>query len=143
MQSNRLHLLPITLISKNGELTTADAITKDLIGFYFSAHWCPPCRTFTPLLVECYEKWENEEKPIEIIFISSDKDQSEFDDYFKSMPWLAIPYNADVSKNIRSHLAISGIPTLIIMDKNGNIIDGDADSTVQSLTVSAIDKWMK
>ena len=33
---------------------------KKLIGLYFSAHWCPPCRAFTPELVKfrdaCVEK---------------------------------------------------------------------------------------
>lgn len=28
----------------------------EAIGIYFSAHWCPPCRSFTPELVNTYEK---------------------------------------------------------------------------------------
>ena len=29
--------------------------TPDLIGIYFGAHWAPPCRLFTPALVEFYQ----------------------------------------------------------------------------------------
>lgn len=142
--TNRLHLLPSSLIGKNGDVATSEATSKDLIGFYFSAHWCPPCRAFTPLLAECYEQWKKDGKSIEVIFISSDKDQLSFDDYFKTMPWVAIPFqDAEISKNIKTHLAVSGIPTFIVMDKNGTIIDGDADTTVHSMSVSAIDKWIK
>merc|ERR1712232_740368 len=37
------------LLSKNGEIATADAIaTMKHVLIYFSAHWCPPCRGFTP-----------------------------------------------------------------------------------------------
>ena len=28
---------------------------KDVICFYFSAHWCPPCSAFTKVLKEFYE----------------------------------------------------------------------------------------
>ena len=28
---------------------------KKFVGFYFSAHWCPPCRGFTPVLKDFYE----------------------------------------------------------------------------------------
>ena len=35
----------------------ADEALKDkkFVGFYFSAHWCPPCRGFTPVLKDFYE----------------------------------------------------------------------------------------
>ena len=65
-----------------------------VIGLYFSAHWCPPCRRFTPELVE----WYNELKKgplkdkFDIVFISSDREEKAFDEYFDSMPWLALPY---------------------------------------------------
>jgi nucleoredoxin len=33
-----------------------DALSsKKLVAFYFSAHWCPPCRGFTPVLKKFYE----------------------------------------------------------------------------------------
>ncbi len=28
---------------------------KKIVAFYFSAHWCPPCRGFTPVLKKFYE----------------------------------------------------------------------------------------
>ena len=46
-----------TLTKADG--STVDVATalanKDLVCLYFSAHWCPPCRQFTPLLKEFYE----------------------------------------------------------------------------------------
>ena len=65
-----------------------------VLGLYFSAHWCPPCRGFTPQLA----KWYTELKSgaladkFDIVFISSDRDEDSFDEYFDSMPWLALPY---------------------------------------------------
>ena len=40
------------------------AISKDvkLVGVYFSAHWCPPCRGFTPVLANHYKTWNKANK---------------------------------------------------------------------------------
>ena len=42
------------------------------VGIYFSAHWCPPCRNFTPVLAEFYNSVNQNGKILEIIFVSSD-----------------------------------------------------------------------
>ena len=66
-----------------------------VIGLYFSAHWCPPCRAFTPQLAEFYKtiKASKNGDLFDIVFISSDKDESSFNDYFKSMPWKSLPFS--------------------------------------------------
>jgi len=43
---------------------------------YFSAHWCPPCRGFTPVLAQAYN--DATDKNCEVIFLSSDGSESEF-----------------------------------------------------------------
>jgi thiol-disulfide isomerase/thioredoxin len=55
-----------------------------ILMFYFSAHWCPPCRSFTPLLSKFYKR-HAASKDFEIIFVSNDKDEAEFNAYFASM----------------------------------------------------------
>ena len=35
---------------------SVDALADKTIGIYFSAHWCPPCRAFTPVLVEFHNE---------------------------------------------------------------------------------------
>ena len=70
---------------------------------YFSAHWCPPCRGFTPKLAEWYnnfKKLPNGDK-LEIVFVSSDRDEKTFKEYYAEMPWLALPY-ADRDKKVRT-----------------------------------------
>ncbi len=55
--------------SDNTTISSVDALTgKDYILLYFSAHWCPPCRMFTPLLINLYNKLANE-KNMEVLFI--------------------------------------------------------------------------
>lgn len=62
------------LSGTDGETVTLDEL-KDkakYIGLYFSAHWCPPCRGFTPSLVTSYKE-HLKDKGLEIIFVSSDR----------------------------------------------------------------------
>ncbi len=71
------------------------------VAIYFSAHWCPPCRGFTPDLAEFYTN-RNKELNLEIIFVSSDRDQESFDEYYAEMPWLALKFNSrDLKVNLR------------------------------------------
>ena len=52
-------LLGATLTTKAGDKPTSEVLAgKEVIGLYFSAHWCPPCRGFTPKLVEFFSELE-------------------------------------------------------------------------------------
>ena len=39
-------------------------------------------------------------KPFEIIFVSSDKDEAQFDGYYDEMPWLALPFEDRQRKQV-------------------------------------------
>jgi nucleoredoxin len=107
-----------TLLSKNGKVATADALKgKSVLGLYFSAHWCPPCRSFTPVLNDKYKQLKEAGKDFEIVFVSSDKNQKAFDDYFSEMPWLALPYaERDTKAELSDLFEVSGIPSLVFID---------------------------
>jgi nucleoredoxin len=68
------------LLSKNGEVNPQEALGKaKLIGLYFSMHNCPPCRDFTPIFADLYNETNENEKVLEVVFLSGDKTQAEFD----------------------------------------------------------------
>ncbi|CAF1027729.1 unnamed protein product [Rotaria sordida] len=123
------------ILNKSKELVDLnDEKYKDkVIGLYFSAHWCPPCRSFTPVLVEFY-KTHAEEKKFEIIFISSDNDEDSFDEYYNDMPWLALDYNERTkAEEIEKKFNVTGIPKFVLLDGNsGDTICTDARNRVQS-----------
>merc|ERR1711964_265693 len=106
------------VVSKNGEVATADLFRDtSVVGLYFSAHWCPPCRGFTPVLAEFYKKMKDAGKDFEVIFVSSDRDQASFDEYYAEMPWHALSWeNKDSKGKLSTEYGVSGIPTLILLD---------------------------
>jgi len=119
------------LKSKSGAVKTAEALADKVVAIYFSAHWCPPCRGFTPKLAEIYNGLKASGKPFEIVFASSDRDQASFDEYFGEMPWLALPFdNRKAKEKLSKKFKVSGIPTLVIIDKDGATITKDGHGAV-------------
>ena len=91
---------------------------------YFSAHWCPPCRAFTPKLSAIYESLKAAGKEVEVVFISSDRAESEFKEYLGIMPWLAVPFEDSATRTkLGAELGVSGIPSLVLFDPNGHLIN--------------------
>ena len=73
------------------------------------------CRQFTPILTKFYKL----AKPlgVEIVFISSDQNEKSFEEYYKKMPWCAVPYNSKVIRfKLKKKFQIRGIPSVIVMD---------------------------
>jgi thiol-disulfide isomerase/thioredoxin len=122
-----------TVKSNGDKVSVAELAKKSKIALYFSAHWCPPCRRFTPKLAAHY--LEKKYKNVDVIFISSDKSESEFKEYLSEMPWSALPYQERELKATLSKLFnVSGIPSLILIDPaSGKVIDEDACDSIFEL----------
>lgn len=99
-----------------------------LIGVYFSASWCPPCRLFTPLLIDAYTsiRRTHGDDALEIILVPRDRAQTEWQGYLRTMPWLSFPFNHDSTFKLKALLLIKQLPRLIIIDRFGNIVCEDA-----------------
>jgi len=101
---------------------------KKVIGIYFSADWCGPCRQFTPELVTFYNKMNerrNKENEFEIVWVSSCRDMESFGQYFTHMNWLALPPEEAMGqrgKELASKYKVKGIPHLALLDEVGNVI---------------------
>lgn len=118
---------------------------KDLVAIYFSAHWCGPCRSFTPLLQQTYQQWKRSNQKIEVIFASSDQDAASFANYFGSDhgDWLAFPFNTEKSQSMVQRFQIRGIPALVVLDSQGNVVDASARKTLSTMRSAAIQQWMR
>jgi len=118
---------------------------KDLkgtvFGLYFSAHWCPPCRGFTPQLAEWYQT-SLKAKGFEIVFVSSDKDEGQFKEYFAEQPWLALDFTDRKRKEQLSNaMNVEGIPSFVIVDKDGSVITKDGRAAVTGDPTGAEFPW--
>ena len=110
---------------QNGSLASAPAGQLDgvrYLAIYYSAHWCPPCRAFTPELVEAHKAIKVKHPEFEVIFVSSDKDERAMKGYMTEygMGWPALRFGEKKSLGAaRRPEHESGIPNLVFMTANG------------------------
>ena len=62
---------------------------------------------------------------IEIVFVSHDQDVHQFETYYDTQPWKALPYDRrDNIEYLTAKYEIRGIPSLIIIEAiNGKLVD--------------------
>ena len=130
------------LTNASGEEVPVANLKDKIVGVYFSASWCPPCRGFTPQLVKFYNQGAGKEN-FEIVFVSSDKNADAMKNYMKtdSMPWTAIPFGDASASALKRKLGIRGIPTLVIFGSDGKIISKNGRWDVVMLGPKALKAW--
>jgi len=121
-----------TIIGPGGQQLSVDCLKGKIVGIYFSAHWCPPCRAFTPQLAAKYRELVGAGKNFDIVFVSSDKSEQEMKDYFGQMPWKALPFSSSKKQELDAKYNVSSLPTLVLLDHLGNTISLDGRSVVMS-----------
>ena len=97
---------------------------KKLFLIYFSAHWCQPCRVFTPGLVNYYNETIAKHPEFDLIFVSRDKSPFGMETYMKesNMPWPAIDFQKVGQKEAIMKYAGAGIPDLVLVDSSGKVL---------------------
>lgn len=112
---------PQGLVDEAGKTVDLATLKGKTVAVYCSAHWCPPCRTFTPQLV----KFANENKDkLAVVFVSFDQSAEKMYGYMKEakMPWSAVPFKSAGGQTIAKEEGVKGIPTLLVYGKDGQLL---------------------
>jgi nucleoredoxin len=137
-------VLGLKLVGKAGEVLTTTFSHNPYTLLYFSASWCPPCRLFTPSLINFYKQVNATQKLVEIALVSRDRTEQDFDVYFKAMPWLALPYEERALTNdLMSKYDVFTIPKLVLIDSEGKKLLDNCRDEVESSGLDALKSWSK
>jgi thiol-disulfide isomerase/thioredoxin len=122
------------LLTKDGYQSTKNVIeNKKFVGIFFSALWCSYCVKVCPIISEFYDTLNAEDNSVlEIVYVSLDRDEESFNNYYSHMPFSAIPFNnKDTINNLKKYYDIKSLPTLVIIDtSNGQVVDWNGVSTI-------------
>lgn len=126
-----------------GRVLGQDALEGKIVGIYFSAGWCPPCQTFTPLLCNLYDELMNRKANFEIVFLSFDKTDADMEAYFlkKHRNWYALPLDDPFKEELKLKYNVTAVPKFIIINKDGEVISSKGRKEVQDKGVIAFRNW--
>ncbi|MCZ7645330.1 MAG: thioredoxin-like domain-containing protein [Planctomycetota bacterium] len=133
-------MFPEGLHDAAGNAVDPATLKGKIVGLYFSAHWCPPCKVFTPMLVKFRD--ENQ-KDFEVVFVSSDKTADAQKEYMTEtkMQWPTLKWRGNVANGLAKTHEIRGIPALVILGPDGKVLSKNGRGDVTSDAAGAIAKW--
>jgi thioredoxin-like negative regulator of GroEL len=108
------------------EVLQASLKTPVLVDFW--ATWCGPCVGEIPHVKEAYDQYHD--KGFEIVGISFDGDKSALQKFVKShvLPWPQYFDGKAWGNKFGMRFGIQAIPTMWLVDQNGNVVDTHARS---------------
>lgn len=91
---------------------------------YFGAEASGPCQVFAPKLVEFYSSHRQAGRAFEVVFVSRDTSATEMLRHARKhkFPWLAVSFEKLKSIPIVQAHGRYGIPHLIVLDADGNVL---------------------
>ncbi|CAE7246428.1 pksJ [Symbiodinium natans] len=96
----------------------------------------PSIHTCFKAVPRFYESLKQEGQEVEIIFVSADKSEADFKEYFHNEhgDWLAVDFSAAAARDeLSKQFGVSGIPSLIVVDSRGQAVESvDARKDVAS-----------
>lgn len=95
---------------------------------FFSAGWCPGCRSFAPELVRFYQEHKRDAgKRFEIVWISRDRAEADMKQYAKTheFPWLAVTWDKLGEIPVTQAHDPQGIPNVVLLNAKSALL-GDS-----------------
>ena len=133
-------LVGSSLIDKNGNEFSSEVLNGKMIGLYFSAGWCPPCKSFSPKIRDFRDQNPND---FEIVMVSADNSSSAQLNYMKDMDMsgYALALNSSKTNQLYSQFKVTGIPTVVILSPDGSILSQNGRSDITYNANTSISTW--
>jgi len=135
------------LETNTGEKVDASVLAGKVVALYFSAHWCPPCRGFTPKLAAAFEMANEDSERFQVVFVSSDESAEAQANYMAEMHgnWLRVPFASPTRDFLKQKYGCfvakeqplwpsvarrNGIPSLVVIGPAGEELEFDGVGVV-------------
>ncbi len=127
----------------DGQTYSLDDFKGQLVYLDFWATWCGPCRREIPHLKRLKDEYKG--KPIAFVAISVDDNKAAWEKMVKDDKLDGYQLHAPNAwlEQATIDYQVAGIPTFVLIDANGKIIDYPAPRPSEDETTLLIDKYLK
>lgn len=129
----------------NKELITNKDLERKVVLVDIWATWCGPCIAEIPHLNKVYEKYKS--RGFEILSISIDRDKQRVISFFENrdmaMPWLTAFSPGEWEAEVIKKFNVNAVPRLILIDKNGIIVEEKLAELRQEKLEEKLDALLK
>ncbi|XP_047741160.1 nucleoredoxin [Hyalella azteca] len=116
-------LASVDLINADGSKAVYEDFKAGFKALYFSAQWCPPCRAFTPQLVEAYTSIKENGHRFEVFFVSADRSAESYQQQQTAMPWPSVAWACRQQRQeLAAALQVGGIPSLVLLGPDDTVL---------------------
>ncbi|NWI41703.1 NXNL2 protein, partial [Picathartes gymnocephalus] len=124
------------LVSKDGRSVDAEeALQNKVVGLYFSAGWCSPCRDFTPVLCDFYTELLEETEPPAPFEVTRS--------FRKMLLMVCIIFNFFSLSDLKKKYNITAIPKLVIVKQTGEVITDKGRKQIRDKGLSCFRNWLE
>ena len=121
--------MEITGTLLNGKPFDQSTLAGKVVLVDFWATWCGPCIAEIPNVLEAYEKYSSQ--GFEVVGVSLDQDRDALEKFVndRNIPWPILfetSEGSDWQHPLATYYGISGIPTVILIGKDGNVVSLNA-----------------
>ncbi|KAH7730649.1 Protein R05H5.3 [Aphelenchoides avenae] len=122
----------VVVLNDGTEVDAGDYLKDKVVALYFSAGWCPPCRAFTPKLKRFYDKLKAQNKNLEVVFVSRDREEEDLKEYYEDHhgPWVYLKFGNPKIQELLEKFEVKTIPALKVVKPNGDVVVEDARTEV-------------
>ncbi|MBF0502114.1 MAG: hypothetical protein HQM09_18385 [Candidatus Riflebacteria bacterium] len=133
-------LFPDNLLDRDCNPVSTDILRGKIVGIYCSAGWCKVCQVFSPKLIPFRDKNASE---FEVVFVSFDASEDDQYAYMKKygMLWPTLKYNSQAAFDIQQRFGVEILPTLIVLNADGQMLTKFGVADVSSTPEGALAKW--
>jgi peroxiredoxin len=132
--------LDFTLKTLDGKDVSLSAYSGKLLLLNFWATWCLPCKVEIPGLIDLYNRYRRD--GLEILGIAVDEPASTVAPYASAIK-MNYPVLLEVGHEVHEAFNIPGLPSTIIVNRDGNICSRHVGFTRKASFETAIERLLR